>query len=630
VPEELQQGPVDIQFKVAVNGNPLDPKYRNELAEVVVELDSTRPAMATVQFRDTMFEGGKPDDDILKKLGWSLAQSLEISEVASSKPIFKGEISALEFVATEHGRHAVVRAYDRLHRLHRGRKTQVFKNMTDSDIASQLAGDGGMVAGKVDTTSVVHAHMPQANQTDYEFLRWRAEENGYELTVSDSNKLNFCKPSNTAGPTLKLGEHFRVFRPRIMAPLHDKVEVTGWDAQNSKVLDQTVAIANTKSADVNASLTPAGLAGKFGSKNGVAVARPTFQQGDVDTLAKTLAERYSQTFADAEATVHGDPALVPGTVVKVDGAGSTFSGHYRITSARHVLNIHGYYTHLVFSGLNDRSALALSSDGLASTPKYPRMHGLVTGLVTQTAKDGADPAPPDKSHIKIKFDWLKDTKGNPYETDWVRTVQVGGGKGFGTLVLPEVGDEVLVGFEHGDLRRPYVIGGVYNHDNKASDHKLVGDLIDGGGKIQRRGFSSRTHHRLAFDDANSKADGITLVTGDDNLTIVLDKKNTKITIDAKNGKIEIHGQQDISIKNDKGDISLEAQSGNINMKAAQNVKIEASKDLAFSAQMNAKMSANVNLDLTSQANAKLANASGKVELMPGIGNFKSPLINIGP
>ena len=49
-----------------------------------------------------------------------------------------------------------------------------------------------------------------------------------------------------------------------------------------------------------------------------------------------------------------------------------------------------------------------------------------------------------------------------YESDWARVVQVGMGKEWGNLFLPEVGDEVLVGFEFGDARRPYVIGGLIN------------------------------------------------------------------------------------------------------------------------------------------------------------------------
>jgi uncharacterized protein involved in type VI secretion and phage assembly len=355
----------------------------------------------------------------------------------------------------------------------------------------------------------------------------------------------------------------------------------------------------------------------------VSVTRPGLQQAEIDQVAKALAERYSQTFAEAEATAQGNAKLRPGCVVEIKGVAAKFNGKYRISAARHVLNHHGYRTHMVFSGFNDRSALALSSDGVASTPKLPRMHGLVTGIVTQTAKDGANPAPPDSQHVKVKFDWLKDTDGQPYETDWVKTVQLGAGGGFGLVILPEVNDEVLVGFEHGDFRRPYVIGSVYNAQ-KSADNKLGGGIVGGGGEIVRRGFSSRKNHRLAFEDENDSADGITLVTGDDNFTIVLDKKNTKITIDSKNGKVEIHGSQDISIKNDQGDIVLDAGAGNIKMKAAQDIQLEATANvkLKATAQFSAEGTAGASLKSTAQTQVQgtqaAINGDAMVQIQGGI------------
>lgn len=619
---------LDTGFKIKINGAALSDQGKDALVETVIELDSNRPDMAVLRFRDAVWSAGTPTIDLISTLGFALKGNLVLTEARTDETVFTGQIASLEFEYTKAGRHAVIRAYAPSHNLHRGRKTRVFKDMTDSDIFSNVLGGTGVRAGDVQATSVVHKHLPQLNQTDWEFLRWRAEENAYSMESTAEGNLCFHEPKNNQVATIDAQTDLFAFRPRLTAPYFTSVEVDAWDATQTQVLSATEQIADTKSATL--SKGPAALAQQFSNtRKSTSMTRPGLQQAEIDKVAKALAERYSETFAEAEATAQGNAKLRPGCIVEIKGVGSTFDGKYRVTAARHVLNHHGYRTHMIFSGLNDRSALALSSDGLASTPKLPRMHGLVTGIVTQTPKDGGDPAPPDKAHIKVKFDWLKDASGNPYETDWVKTVQTGASSGFGGLVIPEAGDEVLVGFEHGDLRRPYVIGGVYNKNNK-SDSKLSGSVVDGSGAIQRRGFTSRKLHRLAFDDENSSADGITLVTGDDNLTIVLDKKNTKITIDAKNGKIEIHGQQDISIKNDKGDISLEAGAGNISLKAMQNVKIEAQQDLAMSAQMNAKMSANINLDLTSQANAKLANATGGVTLAPGMTNLKGPLINIGP
>ena len=341
--------------------------------------------------------------------------------------------------------------------------------MKDADVFKTLTGVSGVQKGKVASTPVVHPFLYQHNQTDYDFVRTRAEENGLLLMSDADGKLSFREPAPAANPPKLDGNvNLKAFRSRLSAPLFTKVTVRGWDPVNSKRLTGTSKVPDSDWAKL--SKTPGGNSQKFSANTStkeIYLEKPGFQQSELDELAKSLAERESHSFAEAEAQALGDPDLRPGTVVQISNMGATFNGQWRISAARHVMSpIHGYRIHLVFSGLNDRSAVALSA-GKSPAPPMPKMHGLVTGIVTVTAKEGASPAPPSKSHVKLKFDWLKNDKGEPHETDWVQTVQVGASDKFGGLFVPEVNDEVLVGFEHGNIHKPYVIGGVYNHNNKA-------------------------------------------------------------------------------------------------------------------------------------------------------------------
>jgi uncharacterized protein involved in type VI secretion and phage assembly len=111
-------------------------------------------------------------------------------------------------------------------------------------------------------------------------------------------------------------------------------------------------------------------------------------------------------------------------------------------------------------------------------------------------------------------------------------------------VLPEVGDEVLVAFEQGDLNQPYVLGGLHN----GVDRPPLGDgLVDGStGAVKRRGFVSRLNHRLVFlDDDGDK--GIALLTGDDQLRVALNGTTTTIKVTSA-GKVEIDGATDVTVK----------------------------------------------------------------------------------
>ena len=138
------------------------------------------------------------------------------------------------------------------------------------------------------------------------------------------------------------------------------------------------------------------------------------------------------------------------------------------------------------------------------------------------------------------------------------------------LILPEVGDEVMVAFEFGDIRRGYILGGVYNGKDQPFD-KLGTGLINSGAAA-RRGFASLKGHKLAFEDNDSGDNGIHLITGDTNFELYLDQKNTIITIDSKSGKVKIHGAQDIEIKSD-ANVTIEA-TANLTLKGTGGVSIE--------------------------------------------------------
>lgn len=155
-------------------------------------------------------------------------------------------------------------------------------------------------------------------------------------------------------------------------------------------------------------------------------------------------------------------------------------------------------------------------------------------------------------------------------------VQVGAGANRGGSFLPEVNDEVLVAFEQGDWRRPYVIGLLHN----GVDTPLLGsDLIDGtSGAVKRRGLISKRGHALLFFDDPSK-DGAALMTGDHNLRISLNAGTTTVKI-TSSGQVSIEATQDITVKSSAG-ITLQATDA-LNL-SGQSVSISAQGSVSISA-----------------------------------------------
>ena len=90
-----------------------------------------------------------------------------------------------------------------------------------------------------------------------------------------------------------------------------------------------------------------------------------------------------------------------------------------------------------------------------STHESGRVYGVVVGIVTNN-KD-----PDNMARVKVRFPWLSDDE----ESWWARIATVMAGKNRGSYFIPEVDDEVLVAFDHGDMRFPYILGSVWNGRN---------------------------------------------------------------------------------------------------------------------------------------------------------------------
>jgi uncharacterized protein involved in type VI secretion and phage assembly len=150
--------------------------------------------------------------------------------------------------------------------------------------------------------------------------------------------------------------------------------------------------------------------------------------------------------------------------------------------------------------------------------------------------------------VKLKFPWLSDT----YESDWARMTQVGAGPDSGAVFLPEVNDEVLVAFEFGDVRRPVVVGALWN----GRDRPRLGDGLLDNGKVKRRGVVSRRGHRLVFLDDAGKS-GIALITSNGSIRISLNETKNEIHVHCQ-GKVRIEADDDLSIRSQKK-VTIEGQ-----------------------------------------------------------------------
>ncbi len=385
-------------------------------------------------------------------------------------------------------------------------------------------------------------HVSQGGVTDWEFLDGMAREIGYEMAVR-AGAFDFRKPPKaddapTSGGTqdanplvLRLGTDLLRFRSVITsAEQVYEVQARGWDLAQKKAFVAT-APAKTTSA-VLPTLDPAKIAEIFGKNTYVATDVAYRTQAEVDGAAAAIAEQIAGAFAEFEGVARGNPKLRAGASITVDNVGAPFDGKYMITTSRHRYDpTTGYQSVFSVTGRQERSIYGLANGGATGKPGQ----GMVVGQVS----DVNDPQ--QHGRVKVTFPWLSET----YVSDWARTVQPGAGKDRGAMVLPEVGDEVAVLFEQGDIRRPYVIGGLYNGIDTPPTGGVA--LIDGSsGAVNRRSMVSRRGHRIDLIDEDGRTEGITLSTTGDKLQLVMDSVDTKMTMHS-DGKVLIEGKGGIVI-----------------------------------------------------------------------------------
>ena len=556
---------VSSGFVITADGSPLAADIEQLLVEAYVDDNRNLPDMFVLRFRDA-------NRLVLSKAGVKIGSRIKIAVTSTDtqrpEPLISGEVTALEADFDATGTYTLIRGYDLSHRLFRGRHAETYTQVTASDVATKVARRAGLSIGTVEPTSTVFDTVSQGGVSDWHFLSGLAREIGYEVAVRD-DEFEFCPPRSAAGApaaggaagnpmVLELGTDLLRVRSSVTSAEQVKeTQVRGWDTVQKKAIIGT-APARTTSAELPGA-NPADLAHVFGDPTYVGTDVPYRKQAEVDVAARAVAEQIAGAFAELDAVTRGNPKIRAGAAVSIDNIGPPFDGKYTVTTSRHHFDqTVGYVTQFAVTGRQERSLLGLASGGGGLSDRR------LAGVVVAQVSDVNDPQ--GWGRVKLTYPWLSDT----YVSDWARTVQLGAGQDRGAMVVPEVGDEVLAAFELGDIRRPYVVGGLYNGVDTPKAGPI--DLVDSGsGEINRRSLVSRRGHRLDFLDQTGKTEGVTIRTGDDKLQLLMDATGTKLTIHS-DGTVLVEARQGVTV--DAASSTVELKGGDIKLTGKNGVTID--------------------------------------------------------
>lgn len=575
-----------------------------EIRKVIVSQHTRLPSMFEVHIRDELelLAGGLEFTDLPTLLIGAIVSIKAVPvdpsplPIGIPKPLITGEITSFEVVFDADSRATLIlRGYDKSHRLHRGRKTATYLMMNDAAIVAQVASSCGLLPVITAGNMSPQPYIIQNDLTDWDFLQLRASLCGAQVCVDPLGGLHFSGMdlpiSPLPGPILKWGEALKSFQPRItVAGQSLAAAVTGMNVGLPVVgagvgMPTVPGMSPRLTADLVMARTVTGVFPITGTSTNVGTG------GDASTLGKALVTESLMNFVRAEGVAMGDPGLMAGSKVMIQGVGQRFSGMYLVSQATHIIDAEKRYeTHFTVGGSESNTLSSLIKGD--TRREIGRMPGVVVGIVTNIA-GVTDTEGGDVGRVKVKFAWMDPMA----DSNWARIASPMAGLSNGFMFMPEVGDEVLVAFEHGDVNRPYVVGGLWNKTHKPP---LANTAAVVGGRVAKRTIKT-LNHEVTFTDqpGQEKIEIIGGLTGME-----------KIIIDTVKHSIEIESNMDISIKSAAGKIDIEAVN-DITIKTAKDVVIDC---LNF----NVKAKAKVALEGTAGADFK----------SPGPTNVEGSLIGI--
>ncbi|MDO4540714.1 MAG: phage baseplate assembly protein V [Syntrophomonadaceae bacterium] len=430
----------------------------------------------------------------------------------------------------------------------------------------------------VDATSEELVEFKQKS-SDYNFVQYDLARMADREFFMLGDKVYFrVKDSNTT-PFIKLNWQKDLLSfSRDSLYKNVQVKVIGFDPEKRETVEgeATEKTDNQKSAVSEAQMTVISDAN-------------IISQADAKKRAKAEAKALKRMGQTGQGVCVGLPEIVPGRYLEVADMDDEVNGKYYITDVTHTIGA-GFTTTFTI-GIGSGGAgggvkfaeevLDASSDDKGSSPSQKEkgnklIHGIMPAEVTANWDDK------HPGQVQVKF-FLGEEGYN--QTEWIRVAQPHAGNEYGSYFLPEVGDEVLIAFNMGDINQPYVIGSLWNNGkNKLPPETAVQD-----NNIKR--LKTKGGHEVIFDDKSGE-ERIEIHTKG-KLTIMLEDKEKHIAIkdDSGNNILEIDGKGGaITVKADKK-ITLDAKgkavleldgsgnkatlkAGTINVEAQQQVNIK--------------------------------------------------------
>ena len=492
------------------------------------------------------------------------------------QPMMLGEITAINPSFPQSGAPTItLSGYDKSHRMRTNSPTpRSFKYVNASLIAIRIAVENKLVP-IVDPGAPVRESVEQSG-SDWAVLQELADRNYFQVFVR-WDKLFFRFPRPQLEMTvLEWGKNLISFSPRLsLSGQHGIQVVRSYNYQLAQTI-VSVLPALAVASDLEDLIERLGSAAV---DQLVELGRYVLRGEQVSdhlegaALAKSILQQILEGLYEGSGSCIGMPQLRAGDMIEIRGVGKRFSGKYRLRRVTHTIDDGGYRTTFEVAQRYTTNLLQSLRNKLNDSPP-PNRQNRIEGIMVAKVKNNIND-PERLGRVQVSFPELSD--GNFSRWARVVTFMAGGSlsDSWGGYFLPDIGDEVFVAFEQGDINRPVVVGSVWNGKarppeiNKDQNAKkmirtktgmqLLFDETSGqeclciqdkpGNSIILR--SARNAESLTIKDKAGATIELNSHPSEERLTIT-DKAGSSIIMDSKTGDVIIEAKGNVVIKSGAG------------------------------------------------------------------------------
>ena len=547
-----------VRLTIFSNGTQLD----DSIAIVSVTVSKTIKKIPTA--RIVFLDGDMPNRDFPVSNTDDFKPGSEIKINAgydeNEETIFQGVIVKHSIKITEDNyARLVIECRDKAVGMTIGRKNANYVDSKDSDIITKLIGNHSGLSSDVDATTTSFKEIVQYYCTDWDFLISRAEVNGLLVIVEDG-KVMAKAPDTGATPQLKVtyGEDLIEFDAEMDARTQlTAVKGVSWDLKTQAVVESKEVSSQTLNGQGDLNSTE--LAKVFSPKSLRLQTSAPMEKTALEKWADGQQLKAGLARIQGRMKFQGSPKAKVGTLIELEGVGNRFNGKVFVSAVNHDISNGNWTTEVEFGMSPDwfaekRDLVAPSTSGL-----LPGVEGLQIGVVKKLDED-----PEGQHKIQVSVPVLQaETEGV-----WARLANFYASEGIGTFFIPEIGDEVVLGYLNNDPAHPVILGSLYSSKRKPPYALTADNFI--------KSIVTKSELKLEFDDEKKI---ITLITPGENKIVISDEDKSIVLQDQNNNKVELSpdgilldSPRDIKITA-KGKITIDA-AGGVGTSSKADVKIE--------------------------------------------------------